>query len=142
MMDSTVLVFSGLTKATKTKLQTLQNKVIRFVIGISPRSHIGTAEFKKVNWLPVEKRIEQIKLNNIHRIVHGNAPSYLRENVSFVSQQHSIRTRYSQMALTLPRIKSHGECSFRYSAAKLWNGVPVNIRNVQSLPRFKAMSKK
>ena len=35
----------------------LSNKLIRFVMGKHNRSHVGTAEFKDINWLPVEQRV-------------------------------------------------------------------------------------
>ena len=43
----------------KAKLQTSQNKLIRFVMGTYYRSHVGTAEFNEKNWLHVEHRVSQ-----------------------------------------------------------------------------------
>ena len=82
------------------------------------------------------KGLEQIKLNTIHRIVYDNVPAYLWENITFLSQQHNIATCYSQMALTLPWVKSYGQWSFCYIAAKLWNSVALHIGMVPSLWRF------
>ena len=55
--------FSALSYKLKTKLQTSQNKIIRFVMGTHYRSHVGAAELKEKNWLPVEHRVAQMKLN-------------------------------------------------------------------------------
>ena len=33
------------------------NKLIRFVMGTHSRSHVLTAEFKEMNWLPVKHRV-------------------------------------------------------------------------------------
>ena len=46
--------FSALSCKLKAKLQTSQNKLIRFVMGTHYRAHVGTAEFKEINWLPID----------------------------------------------------------------------------------------
>ena len=66
--------YHGLQKNLKHKLQILQNKTIRFVLDLTPRSHIGYSEFNWVNWLPVRLRVQQIVSTNMHRLTHGNAP--------------------------------------------------------------------
>ena len=52
-------LFSALSYKLKAKLQTSQNKLIRFVFGKHNRSHVRTAELKDINWLPVEHRVAQ-----------------------------------------------------------------------------------
>ena len=70
--------YHGLQKNLKHKLQILQNKTIRFVLDLTPRSHMGYSEFNRVKWLPFRFGVQQIVLTNMHRLVHGNAPLYLR----------------------------------------------------------------
>ena len=57
-----VVLWVGLSSALKTMLYTCQNKVIRYVLGIPPRAHVGAHEFGRLHWLPVEKRVQQIAL--------------------------------------------------------------------------------
>ena len=45
-------------KALKTKLQIARNKCICFCLGLPPRSHTSPSRFRKINWLPVERRVE------------------------------------------------------------------------------------
>ena len=80
--------FSALSCKLKSKLQTTQNKLIRFVMGKHNRSHVGTTEFKEINWLPVEHRVAQIKLNFVYRTVNGSAPDYLQNDFNHVSRVH------------------------------------------------------
>ena len=54
--------YNGLTHALKKKLQITQNKFIRFILNLDYRSHIEKAHFKTLNWLPVDKRVDQISL--------------------------------------------------------------------------------
>ena len=48
-----------LNKRLKKKLQTLQNKCIHFCLNLNNRDHIGSTEFEKINWLPINDRFEQ-----------------------------------------------------------------------------------
>ena len=47
-----------LSKALKTKFQIAQNKYIRFCLELPPRGHINPSHFRKINWLPVERRLD------------------------------------------------------------------------------------
>ena len=58
----------------KHKLKILQNKTVRFALDLSPCTHLDITHFLKMQWLPVDVRVEQINLNIMHRIVHGGAP--------------------------------------------------------------------
>ena len=69
--------YSGLTKRMKNRLQCAQNKIIRYVLNLSPFTHIGLDEFKIVKMLPVEYRVQQLKLNHMYDIVNGVAPDYM-----------------------------------------------------------------
>ena len=110
----------------------LKNKTMRFVPGYPPRSHIGIEEFTVLHWIPVCQRVKQIKLNNMYRIVHGNAPQYLKRDISMSNDQHSFFTRNSILAVVLPQVKLSGKKTFRYSADKIWNAVPVSLRSAKT----------
>ena len=48
--------YPNLNKNLKNKLQTAQNKCIRFCLQLGNRSHIGHKEFEQINWLNIEDR--------------------------------------------------------------------------------------
>ena len=116
--------FSALSGKLKSKLQTTQNKPIRLVMGKHNRSHVGTTEFKEINWLPAEHSVAQMKLNLIYRSVSGSAPEYLQNDFNHVSQVPRYSTVYSVSSLCIPSVKSAGKTTFTYSAIKLWNELP------------------
>ena len=64
----------------KYKLQVMQNKIIRFILDVGHRTHIGSKEFEKVNMLPVSDRVKQLKLNHVFKINNGQCPEYLKDN--------------------------------------------------------------
>ena len=61
---------SGLTKKTKGKLQVCQNKLIITVLKLPPRTHLDYSHFKLLNWLPVDKRVNQLKLSHVHSVTN------------------------------------------------------------------------
>ena len=77
--------YSGTTCLLKKKLQITQNKVIRFILGLPSRSHIGLTEFFGASMLPVPLRVDQLKLNHMRNIINGIAPSYLKNEILIAS---------------------------------------------------------
>ena len=70
---------------------------------------------------------------------HGTAPKYLglRDSFFMVSQEHNRYTRTSVQSLVLPHVKSAGAKSFRYSASKMWNCLPVHLIMQENFLTFK-----
>ena len=101
--------FQSLTQQTKCKLQTTQNKIIRNVLGLTPRSHIGAGEFLRLNWLPVQHRVSQIMISHMFRILNGSSPSYLGGEIIKSQNVHTHNTRSGSMSLFKPRMGSQGQ---------------------------------
>ena len=132
--------YTSLNKLQKKRLQVLQNKFIRFILDLGPRAHIGSAEFIKVNMLPVSDRVRQLKLNHVFRIINDQCPGYLKENFSMIRDtQLSLCTRASLNNLFLPRVKNQASHSFYFSAIKEWNSLPSKIKEYKSDVTFKLL---
>ena len=117
----------------KHKLQILQNKTIRFALDLSP----GHTHFLKMQWLPVDVRVEQLNLNIMHRFVHGGAPCYLTESFGMVSQVHDVETRHGTLSVSLPSTERNGSKAFKLKGIKSWNKLPLKIKKLNSLSSFK-----
>ena len=117
--------FSRISISAKKGLQTVQNKVIRFVLGFLPRTHLGCSEFSRVNILPVKYRADQIKLNHMFNIVHGSAPEYLKHSIN-LSRSNRYNTRSGNLSCVMLSVEGFGIKSFFYSASKLWNSLSPN----------------
>ena len=74
------LLVYGNIKIAKNRLQITQNKIIRFVLKMDPRSHVGANEFKSIGWLPVSRRVDQIILNHVFKIKYRQSVHYMAEN--------------------------------------------------------------
>ena len=75
----------------------LRNNVL--ILNVPPRFQVGANEFKTVGLLPVECRVEQLKLGHMFNIINLTAPAYLRTNVEMV--HHRYPTRASNLACVL-----------------------------------------
>ena len=52
------------------KIPVTRNKFIRFNLKLNSRHHIGAMEFKEINWLPTNKRVEQRVTTSIGMGIH------------------------------------------------------------------------
>lgn len=92
--------FGGLSRALKQKLQVSQNNLIRVVLGLDYRSHVGRTQFQQLQWLPVEARAGLLQLNMVHKIIYGRAPKYFT-NYFMKGEGHGHNTRESIANLSL-----------------------------------------
>jgi len=146
--------YYGLSQDLKHKLQITQNKIIRFVLNLLPRSHIGRDQFNNLKWLPVHSRVNQILLCHVFKISKNRAPFYLQDHFTPVSTVHNHSTRLRSkitsvdgtlsdcLRYVLPTVKSFGKNSFAYNGCKLWNNLPQNVRDASTISSFKVKVKK
>ena len=129
--------YCSLSKNLKTKLQIIQNKCVRYIRNTGPRSHIGYTELQYLNWLNVEYRQKQLRLNLMYKIYNGHAPSYLLNNFVRLNTVHSYNTRRSSYGFYMPNVNSIlSECFF-INSIKDWNSLPGHIQCTQSQQTFK-----
>ena len=126
--------FRGLHKKLRLQLQTAQNKVVRYILDYTSRTHLDYCDFKKLQWLKVPDRVDYLTLNLMYCVHTKTAPSYLC-NAKPVS--HNYSTRRSDLAYVLPKIKTQGSKTFSYNSVKLWNDLPYSIKNAESKEMFK-----
>ena len=108
----------------KNRLQCAQNKIIRYILNLSPITHIRLDEFKIVKMLPVEYRVQQLKLNHMYDIVNGIAPDIMSNLLEIPPIDHHIITRNSTLSFAIPQVSTSGLTSFFYTGARLWNSLP------------------
>ena len=123
-----------------TKLQLAQNAAARILTKTRKYDHI-TPVLKELHWLPVRWRIIFKLLLLTWKCVNDKAPSYLQEFIVPYSPARQLRSA-NKFLLTVPRtISSYGDRSFSACAPKLWNSLPMDIRETTSLEQFKKLLK-
>ena len=84
--------------------------MIRFILKLDSRSHIGCNELEKVNMLSVSNRVKQIKLNHVYKISKRTCPEYMCEEFNRISDTELRHcTRASIDNFFLPRVQ--GNCT-------------------------------
>lgn len=135
--------YSAIPKILKTRLQSAQNKLVRIILKLHPRTHLLPEHFDSLKWLRVEERVTLIKLCMVHRILNNAAPDYLRSYFIKVSDVHDHATRGSFSNLVPVRFKRNiGQNTFRYTACVAWNDLPSFMKSMSSLISFKIALKR
>ena len=119
-------------------LQRLQNKAIRIISNCIYRSPI-TPHFYKPGILKIadQHTIEVGKMMYQHS--KQALPPCISSFFSPISSIHSLRTgSTTKKNLYIPKFPfSRRQNSIKYQGAKIWNSVPINIRN-QNFNKFKS----
>ena len=129
--------FPFLNKRLTKKIQTAQNKCVRFCLNLNNRAHIGFKEFKYINWLPTKERFEQCTATNVFKFFDNSAPSsYMSEIFSPAGQ---IRvTRRSKNKLDIPFRKCNtGQNGLSYLGPKIWNTLNSDLKSAKNVNSFK-----
>ena len=130
--------YSGLSKTLKHRLQVCQNKMVRFILDMSPRESINYNVLSSIQFLNIEDRVKQLRLNHVYNIFNDRAPSNLRENFVLKSNVSTRHTRSSSnLDFVVPFIKTCQSGTFYYSGIKDWNELPKEVKVIKSKDAFK-----
>ena len=124
-----------LSSASLQKLQRIQHKAARLVIG----GDVEPAEAMiSLHWLPVPKRIKFKIALLAHEALMTGKTSYVANTLSPHSHVRSLRSESSDfLNIPIPRNKFEPK-SFKCSAPRTWNGLPPQLRASNSFSLFKA----
>ena len=130
----------GVSSSLATKLQHVLNTAARIVTRTSLANHI-TPVLKSLHWLPVVQRCAFKTALLTFKVIHGLAPSDLSDLVRYRSTFHDLRS-VGDVLLDVRKSKSCvGSRAFIFSAPKLWNSLPYDVRTCVSLVSFKSKLK-
>lgn len=129
------------TKQCKRKLQVAQNKLVRFILNMQPRTHIGQTELNRVNFLNTNDRVKQLMLNHMYNVYHKSAPRYLSQGFTAVQSQHSYSTRSADFNFVVPIAKGVSQFNFSTQGVKVWNSLPSSTKCLNVKTNFKSKVK-
>ena len=117
------------------KLQCVQNCLVKPVL----QDNYDSATFllSERHWLPLNKRINFKIATLAYQLLVFCQPTYLSSVLTPHQPQRSLRS-VNQNLLSVPhcRSSSFGE-SFSYCAPKIWNDIPLSVRQPPSPDSFK-----
>ena len=87
------------------KLQITQNKCIRFCLKLDKMHHISEEDFKTINWLPVDQRVQQSLNVIVFKYVNNACPYYMKEVFEYASQGRiSSRNNYAKLKVPFRKL--------------------------------------
>lgn len=130
-------VWDGCSVTDSIRLEKVQLHAARIVTGMPIFSSLN-ALYSETGWNTLDERRKMKKLILLYRIINNEAPSYLSDllpNTVGVYTQYNLRNS-SNFEIPFARLCSYDN-SFFPSTLKLWNELPLHVRNSSSLVQFK-----
>ncbi len=114
-------IAATMTQKVTNKLQIIQNKIIRFILDLGPRTHITTEHMADLNTLKLlPERAKQLRLNTTHKIYYNQAPTYLQTNYN-KARDRTQQTRGSHLNfVVVPNVKGAESNTLYCNAIKDW----------------------
>ena len=114
------------------RLQFLQNTATRIITRTSRYEHL-TPVLKELHSISVSHRVEFKILVLTYKALHDQSPGYIKNMLEVYEPARNLRSQNTAQ-LVVPRTKTvrYGGRSFSSVAPRLWNALPVSIRNSKS----------
>ena len=133
-------ILYGTSAGNLKKLQTVQNALARVVSGKRKYDRI-TPTLIDLHWLPVAHRINFKLATIVFKTRIHHQPGYLDNLLVDYEQPRVLRSSADEF-LAVPRTRTVlATRAFSVAAPKLWNTIPIEIRNSLSLDTFKSKLK-
>ena len=124
----------------KNRLQKYQNRAARVITGAN--YDVRSADLlKNLRWEPLEVRRNYLKAIFMYKIINGHTAPNLKESFrsnNEIDNSYNLRNRETDLALPMPK-KEFGKRCFNYNGASLWNNLPQEAKNSESLSSFKTI---
>jgi Reverse transcriptase (RNA-dependent DNA polymerase) len=118
------------------QLQYLQNRAMRAILNCNRRSHVEQM-LSKLDWLNIKDRIKLNMLILVKKIINGEMPAYLTENVQYINNVHNYDTRGKNDLYISPVKSKFCDKSLFQSGFQMYNNIPCEIKSIQRTKMFK-----
>lgn len=138
LIDYGSVVWGTTSSSNLDRISKLQKRAARIILHAD--FNTPSAEmFEELSWLPILKRLKYNKAVFTYKAMNNLTPQYITDLLMPVSETHNRTLRSSvNGALAVPRSRSSlFDRSYSYTAPKLWNSIPIPVRNSSSLRSFK-----
>ena len=121
------------------RLQRVQNCLAR-VVKCLPRRAPTSASIRSLSWLRIQERITFKICCFVHKCIYGSPPVYIKSLVSFPhagASNYSLRSESSPFLYVPVTRVANSRRAFYFKAPKLWNSLPLFIRQEPRYNVFK-----
>ena len=130
-------LYTTLNSSSLHKLQLVQNTAARILTNTNRRAHI-TPVLAKLHWLPIKSRIHFKILLTTYKALHGLAPAYISDLLVAKPTGRSLRSSdKGLLIIPVSKLKTKGDRAFAVAAPTLWNALPLQIKNAESVDHLK-----
>jgi len=127
----------GISEQNLDRLQRVQSKAARIVCNVG-RQVTSSDVLCSLHWLPARRRIEFKSATLCFKAVRLGNPPYLKNMLKPYEPLRSLRSSTMDL-LTVPRTDtSFGLRRFSVAGPRIWNGLPHELRQCNTLPCFKS----
>ena len=136
--DYCSVAWGNCNKSLPIKLQILQNRAVHILISSSCDANADDL-FVRLGCQKLNLQRELKKATIVYKSLNGLALDYLKS--MFTDRRaisaYSLRNCEGKLAVPLPRI-NFLKNSFSYNGAVMWNSLPTNLRQAQTIASFKS----
>ncbi|MCG7875530.1 MAG: reverse transcriptase family protein [Candidatus Thiodiazotropha endolucinida] len=138
LIDYGSVTWSGASSTNLDRILKLQKRAARIILRADFDTPSATM-FKELGWQPINKRLMYNKAVLTYKALNDLTPDYISNLLKPVSDTQSRTLRSSvNGTLAIPRSRtSLYDGAFSTSAPRLWNSLPISVRNATSLNSFK-----
>jgi hypothetical protein len=118
------------------RLQSVLSAAARLIYGLRRCDHVTDA-LLTLHWFKVPERIQFKLAVLVHRVLHGNDPSYLGPllRVADMPGRRAVRSAStSQLFVPSVRLSTVGPHAFAVAGLQIWYSLPADITAIDSLP--------
>jgi hypothetical protein len=136
-IDYASFLWDGCSEALFKNINSLHRRAAKLILpntSMSPESKMET-----LGMLPLKKHLQLNKAVFMHKIIHGNAPVYLKQLFREAPSRYSVFKR--NLACPKPRVDIY-KTSVAYSGAFVWNALPLHHKSIFKLSSFRSHTTK
>ena len=137
IMEYGDIIFDNCPLYYKERIEKINVEAARIVTGATKLVSLQLL-YKECGWDTLEKRREHHKLIQFYKMINGLTPEYLSNLIPQQhNQMHRYNTRQSDNIINIQCKTTHHYQSFLPSAIRLWNALPIHVRESNSIQSFK-----
>lgn len=135
-LDYCNALYYNMSSTNVAKLQRVQNTLARVVLKLRKHDHVSAA-LARLHWLPVEQRIAFKVATLTFKLRLHHQPDYLYELIQPYNPARELRSSNQGLLNSTVSRTVTGSRAFRHSSVTVWNKLPQDIRNTQTIATFR-----
>ena len=138
--DYALSVWGSCHKTYLINLQRMQNRCAHICTNTFDYTVSSSSLIKQLKWMDIATRFSYFIGILMFKFVNGLLPPTLKDQFTFVKDIHSFSTRSSFAEdIALPKCRTEFlKRTLCYTGPKLWNSLPLELKNSSSIESFKS----